>query len=506
MEFLVNNQLGRLRITSNYEFTGNLDEDIETAKKIIKETISLHQTNIPYMQRLINYYYNNTNIQNKTKTLQPDINNKVTIGYPSIASITKNSYTLSNPPKFVSRNTDKQEMVKSLNDCFDDDNYHSKTMKMAFYSSMTGLGYKYIRPANEEEHSNGKFFVTKGDISPLNTYCVYTNDINQEKICAIQFYDKSILNKNYNKTKKFYYVWTKYHYFEFVADYKDKSGYSLASEPYALLYNRIPIVENERTQDRLGDYELALDLIDGINALASSRIDNVEQNTDNIILLRDIDVESDGAIEKILLYVRQGLIAFKSIPTTDLNVPQPDIDVLNTPLNQAEVQTLQDFLSNKLEEVLHIPNRDTRGGGGGDTGSAVESRNGFRSLENIAGLITTSLLESENETLDVILAISKNYTDCPFKDLKPKDIEIKPMRNKVENLSTATTAFATMINAGVNRVTAYVVSGLVADANDTARMDELERDNKFQEQIRQEQIRLKMQKENSDNKTDTNAE
>ena len=127
--------------------------------------------------------------------------------------------------------------------------------------------------------------------------------------------------------------------------------------------------------------------------MASSRVDNVQQNVDNIILLRDIDTESEGAIERIKYLIHIGILSFKSI---DGATVQPDIDVLNTPLNQSEVQTLQDFLCGKLEEVLHIPNRDTRGGGGGDTGTAVESRNGFRSLENIAGLITTSLLASEN--------------------------------------------------------------------------------------------------------------
>ena len=65
---------------------------------------------------------------------------------------------------------------------------------------------------------------------------------------------------------------------------------------------------------------------------------------------------------------------------------------------------------------MNIPNRENKGSGG-DTGIAVESRSGFRSLENIAGLITSSAKKCENETLEVILAICKNYTDCPFKNV-----------------------------------------------------------------------------------------
>lgn len=488
---------GRIKILTDLKFTGNLNNDITVAKNIIKNTMPIHQLNVIAMNKLIDYYYNTTDILNKTKKMQPEINNKISIGYPSIASTTKNSYTLSNAPKFVSRNPEKQDLVKLFNDALDDDNYHNKTMQMALNSSMTGLGYKYIKIANEEELANGIYFKTIGDIDPLTTYCVYSNDISKDKVCAIQFYTRNKYDKNGRKIKdiKIYSLWSKYHYFEFEFARND---YILTKEPFVLLYKKIPIVENIRTQDRVGDYELGLDLINAINALASSRVDDVQQNVDYITTLRDIDTESDGALEKIQNLLSIGILSFKSIQGATV---QPEISILNKPLNQSEIQYLQDFLCGKLEEVLHIPNRDTRGGGGGDTGTAVESRNGFRSLENIAGLITSSLLASENEVLDVILSICKIFNNCPYKDLNSKDIEIKPMRNKVENLSVATTAFATMVSNGVNRITAYVVSGLVADATDTAKMDLLEQDENFQRQVNQE-----IEKQKKLNNNETNAE
>ena len=486
---------GRKKILTDLRFTGNLPQDISIAKNIIKTTISQHEENVVVMQKLINYYYNTTEILNKVKTSQPAINNKISIGYPSIASTNKKSYTLSNAPKFVSRNPEKQHLVKLFNDSLDDDSYHNKTMQMALNASMTGLGYKYIKIANDDELKEGIFFKTVGDIDPLSTYCVYANDISKEKVCAIQFYTKSEYKDDRKiKDVKIYSVWSKYHYFEFKYELND---YVLTKEPFRLLYNKIPIVENVRTQDRVGDYELGLDIINAINALASSRVDDVQQNVDNVIILRDIDTESEGALERIKDLISIGILSFKSIEGATV---QPNIDVLNKPLNQSEIQQLQDFLCGKLEEVLHIPNRDTRGGGGGDTGTAVESRNGFRSLENIAGLITTSLLESENEVLSVILAICKIFSSCPYKDLVPRDIEIKPMRNKVENLAVATSAFATMISSGVNRITAYVVSGLVADATDTTEMDRLEQDENFKRQLKQE-----LEKQKQLNTTETNA-
>lgn len=243
---MINNR-GRIKILTDLQFTGNLTTDIKVAENIINNTISVHEENVADMERLIDYYYNKTDIMNKSKTMQEQINNKIAIGYPSIASTTKNSYTLSNAPKFVSRSLYTQDMVKYLNDSLDDDNYHNKTMQMALNASMTGLGYKYIRPATPQELASGIYFATIGDISPLNTYCVYSNDINKDKVCAIQFFTRAKYNESgvVIGDVTVYSLWSKFHFYEFEYDVLQ---YKLKGEPYALMYKMIPIVENIRTQ------------------------------------------------------------------------------------------------------------------------------------------------------------------------------------------------------------------------------------------------------------------
>ena len=166
--------------------------------------------------------------------------------------------------------------------------------------------------------------------------------------------------------------------------------------------------------------------------------------------------------------LKEGLLSFKSIQGA---LVQPDIDVLDTKINQQEVETLQQFLCDKVEEVLNIPNRNTKASGG-DTGSAVESRNGFRSLENKAGIVTDDIICGENEALKVIFAICKNISDCPFSQMKPRDVEIKDNRNKYENLSNSSTAYATLRSAGMNDRTALEVTRLVPDAITVSKLNE----------------------------------
>ena len=470
-------QNGRIKIVCDLKPTGNIDEDKIIIPKIIQSTLNVHRKNQADIKRLFNYYYNDTDIKAKEKTQQPDINNKIGVNYASIAVNTINGYSFSNALTFSSRKTDNEDEMKAFNDSLDDDNYSHKLRKLTLNYGVCGLAYKYIIPANEEDKQDGIYYKTVTDLDPMTTYCVYENTLEKNKICAISFCDRKFYNSKLDviNSQKVYTVWTKWHQWEFVVE---RDGYTNLKfdvngekyEAYPLMFERIPIIEY-RSLDGTSYFELAMDLINAINALASSRVDDVQQAVDYIITLRDIDTESEGALKKIKDCLKEGLLSFRSVPNA---LVQPDIDVLDTKLNQSEVETLQQFLCDKVEEVLNIPNRNTKASGG-DTGSAVESRNGFRSLENKAGIVTDDIIQGENEALKVIFAICRNISKCPFSSMIPRDVEIKDNRNKYENLSNSSSAYATLRNAGMNDRTALEVTRLVPDAITVSKLNEQEK-------------------------------
>jgi SPP1 family phage portal protein len=494
MFVLIFNPNGRKQILSDLIPTGDMQKDKIIIPKIIELTRNEHDINATKMSELIEYYYNrNIPIRSKTKIQQPSINNQIGVSYANIAVTQINGYCFANQFTFSNRNVTKQDQLKYFNDSLDDDNYLAKTLKMTLNAGITGFGYKYIVPATDEEIAKKIYYRTIADFNPLNTYCVYSNDLENTKIMAVNFIDKKFYDENYRcvATRTVYTVWTKWHKWEFYRAFGKwvNSKFNLGSETetiesdaYPLPYEIIPVIENIRKADRTNDFEIGLDLINAINALASARLDSVQQNVDYIILLRDIDIASDGALAKVTDAIKQGLMSFKSAQGA---LVQPNISVLDTKLNQSEIQTLQDFLCGKLEEVLNIPNRDTRSSGG-DTGMAVEGRNGSRSLENIAGIVTASAMQAENEVLSVILAICKNISSCPFKDLTPKDIEIKENRNRVENIVNSSNAYSVMKSSGMADQLALSKSRLSSDPIT---------DTKINEQYQQQQLKLKLEQE-----------
>lgn len=500
-------QNGRIKIVCDLKPTGDINKDKLIIPKIIQATIGVHRRNEADIKRLFNYYYNDTDIKAKEKTQQPKINNKIGINYASIAVNTINGYSFSNALTFSSRKTDNEDAMKAFNDALDDDNYSHKLRKLTLNYGICGLAYKYVIPASEEDKANGIYYKTITDLDPLTTYCVYENSLEKNKICAISYCDRKIYNNKLEtvSSERVYTVWTKWHQWEFVVD---KSGYVNKQfeingeryEAYPLMYKQIPIIEY-RSLDGTSYFEQAMDLINAINALASSRVDDVQQSVDYIITLRDIDTESEGALEKIKKCLQEGILSFRSVQNVTV---QPDIDVLDTKINQQEVETLQQFLCDKVEEVLNIPNRNTKASGG-DTGSAVESRNGFRSLENKAGIVTDDIICGENEALKVIFAICGNISGCPFSGMIPRDVEIKDNRNKYENLANSSSAYATLRAAGMNDRTALEVTRLVPDAITVAKLNEQAKQEETElalaNEVKRTEAMSRFQTENSEGST-----
>lgn len=523
---------GRKRIYTDIVPTGDIAQDIKIIPQILYNSIPVHNENVGAMDRLIDYFYNHTAIDAKEKISRPEVNNKVSVPRANTTVTTINSYCFSNPFKFISLQAEQEitDELKNFNDVCELDNYASKLIETTQWSGITGIGYKFVSRPTERDIENGLYFKTTGDIDSRTAFCVYANTIDKEKVLGVIFHTKTDDENGIKVKYTEYNVFTKWHQWRFKT--QDSTNFSCIQFPVllngALEYidayplnptnsgiatemnaSTIPLIEYIRKPDKTNDFEKAILLMDAISVVLSNSVDATTQNSDYVFKFKNVDVGEwdENGVNPVLETIKHAL-QNHILPITEIEGAQnqPDAEILEIPLNQSEVRSLLEYLTEQLEESLFVPNRNTSSGGA-DTNSSVETRNGFRSLEDIAGIITSQAIKSEKEFIQCALEIGKQYNSCPFKNLKAKDIGIKPMRNKIESLINSTQAFATMINSGVNRITAYVVSGLVADATDTAAMDKLERDENFQETVRQQIERQKaLNQVNQQNQQNTTVE
>ena len=520
--------LGRKKILTSRTLNGDISNDMREIPLILQEVMPIHSENVAVMKRLINYYYNQTDIYAREKVVCPDVCNKVSVNRACAAVTTINSYTFSNPFKFVGQGNKKRQYV-AFNNALKADNYSSKLQEMTFNAAMTGLGYKYVCIPTEKEKKNGLWFKTVTEIDPLTAFCVYSSTIRKEKVMGVMFFERYTYDEKgkRNGTEIVYNVFTKWHHWTFIQKgniytvqvtyFYDNLGNKInaTAVPYDVEFvnniarpieRTIPLLENKRKYDNTNDFELSISLINAINTIVSNATDCVEQNADYIFKFRNVDIGTwdengqNAKLDNIKRAIKNHILAIDSIEGAS---QQPDAEIMEIPLNQSEVRELIDFLKEELEISLCVPNRNTSTSST-ETGTAIETRNGYRSLEDIAAIITNCALETEKEFVVCALEIAQSQKGCPFASVKPSEIDIKPMRNKVESVISATQAYSTLRSAGMNDISSLEITGLVADPVATAEANIQAKEEEFGRQLDQ-QARETEQSNSLNNNANTNT-
>ena len=179
---------------------------------------------------------------------------------------------------------------------------------------------------------------------------------------------------------------------------------------------------------------MALSLLDAINLLGSDSVNDVEQFVNSILVATNAEFDKE-AIESIKTHKMVSLVA-----------PQPgmqvDLKYISAQLDMNGTQVLREYLEEAYRSIVGIPDRKTRGGGGGDTGDAVKLRDGWANMEIVARNCEMFFKRAEKRVLRLILTIL-NHANI-ITDLKLTDVDIKFSRNKTDNIQTKVQSGATL--------------------------------------------------------------
>ena len=467
---------GRRRLVTNRAITGDLNADIETVKLILSDVMQVHADNQSKELELFKIFVNDSSWWTKNKVTRDDINNKVSVPNAWALSRTVNGYCFGEPVKFIARGSDetengdlqstKQAQVEVLSEMLDRMGNHDSDIMATMCASICGLGYKLALPANQEEIDiNGIPFVINTDIiMPMLAGMVYSNESISRPVMGF------IIGTYYDEDGKadgnLYTCWTKYAQY-MLKDSESGDGYDIVKQivdgseydVYPLNNMRIPLIEVERNPFRKGDWEVATELLSLKNNLISNRMDDIQQMVDYILVLTNCAFESDEDKNSAL-----------SSRLLELKISNPNnpskAEILKNALDQTSIQQLADYIDLLIQECVGIPNRQERGGGGGDTGQAVKYRNGFRDLENNAGLIIPKMDKAELQFIDLCLSYCENVKVDGITDLKARDVRCKFLRSFNDDPVSSSQAFINLVNGGMDYVNACICSGVGTDPSE----------------------------------------
>ena len=440
---------GRKKIVS--EFTSlDLTNDIDNLIKFINSTITIHEKNSLEIDYLIRYYRGLQPVLNKEKSVRDEINNKVVINNAQM--ITRNiiGYFLGNPIQYIQSGADKKVQIDELNKYVAYEDKNSTDKELGEFQSICGTAYRII-------YTDGALadevpFEDRA-LDPRNTYVVYENNISDKPTAGITYF--TLLDADGIVTGYKMYVYLENGMYTCILNENKRLDNldEITWTDYAI--GGVPIIEYPNNQWRIGDWEMVLGLMDTINNFYSGRIDDIDQVVQSLLVFINADIDADTYDEMR----EKGVVLLKS-----KTGEQSKVDSISTTLDQNGMHSLAEELSSLLTMLVGIPDRNNRAGGGGDTGQAVELRDGWADLEVVARNKEVTFKKSEKQTLKIILSILRNKLSF---NLSLMDVDIKFTRNKNNNLLVKTQAYQNLLTTKtLSPEDCLTIVDLVSDVNE----------------------------------------
>ena len=453
---LIGMSFGRQRIYTELDITE------ENLKEILNNSLSVHNQNVAEMNKLINYYLGKQNILDRQTPYSSKVNNKLIINYAQ--SIVRDivGYTFGKDIEYVQRKAELIEAVEELTSILQYEDISLVDIITATFASICGVGYQCTLPSDDYLDETPEVGIKISHLDPRNTFVVRSYDFKNPVVLACTFYK--------TKTKTVYKLYDKVYRTTIVNDKMvEHKRHGLSG---------IPITEFENNEFLLGDFETAITILDALNKVASDSVNDIENFVQSLLVLVNATL---GDTKEERQQTKENITSNRILEIKSPQGLQADAKYITQQLNPQATADLREYLEECLWKIIGIPDRKTRGGGGGDTGDAVKLRDGWADIEVVARNKEKYFRKSKKQQLGVAINILKIIKKIP-KSLTVKDIDIKFSRNKSDNLSTKTQAYSVLTaTKTLDPIDALEIVDMTTNVNEVIRRGETYWENKNEE-------------------------
>ena len=418
----------------------------ENLQSVMDECLAVHWFNSAQIDYLYRYNRGIQPILGRKKTTRPEINNKVVEKHASEVSQFTAAYFMGEPVVYTRRGDDESmsKEVELLNDYMMFEDKPTRDMELATWMAICGVGYRMVLPDKSafDDEDLAPFEIDTPD--PRCTFIAYSTGFGHKRMMGVRM----VRRKDANGQNRWLYCgYTMTHYFEMW-----DGGTVVKWEPHTL--REIPIFEYRLHMNMLGSFEPAIPILNAINTIQSNRVDGLEQFVQSFLKFINCDIEEDT----VEMLRKMGAIVLKSV-----NGMNSDVDLVSQELNQAQTQTIVDYLYDQVLYICGLPSSTKGGKSTSDTGNAVFLRDGWAQAESRAQITEKLWRKSEREFLRLVLRIMGETRDI---DLKLSAVDCKFTRRQHDNLQSKCQALSSLLQAGIHPEIAIATSGLFNDPLD----------------------------------------
>jgi len=427
----------------------------ENVVQILSNAISDFEANANDCDRLLNIDAGILPL-NREKKARPDIDVRTVDNIANEITEFKKSFHWGIPFAFIQRGThdsgsdDEVEAISLLNECYATENLGRKQLTLGRFVEICGIGFTLVDiKVNWEE---GDSFFAYEVLDPRDAFVIKSSRYADHRTML------GVTTRVDHTGTRYYTAFSKTHRFEIVCS-KIQNG-EVQEESWSQgqrsgernPLGHIPIIEWERSPDRMGVWEREIPELSRISLILSDIGNDIDQETQMIWHTNDVEfpevkdengnptgeVETPKSYEWVSTY-------------TSRDGRQPFIKPLSVNYNYTGLLTNYNTARALVLQRCYTPQRNDNSGG--STGTAMSDATGWSSAEQVANAQQLIMESSKMEEVKVVLAAIKinprTPSDSPLLKLRYTDVKPNILRMKSYEMSVKTTAFANLVSHGV---------------------------------------------------------
>lgn len=424
-------------------------------------------------ERLLSFEAGNQPLGRK-KLVRPDIDVQTVDNVAHEISEFKEGYHWGNLITFVQRGTrdsgssEEADAIALLNECYAAENAGGKQSLLGHFVEICGIGFSFTDIRSDYE--DGDSFFQYEVLDPRYAFVVKSSRYSDKRVML------GVTMRMDNFGNRYYTAFSKDRRFE-ISAMKITNGkeveiswgqgqHSGEINPLGM----VPIVEYERSNDRMGVFEREIPEMIRLNLILSDIGNDVDQETQQIWHANDVDFpEIKDANGNPTGEYKKPASNDWVLTSTTKDGRSPFIKPLGSAYDYCGLMSTYSISRSLILQRCYTPCRNDDSGG--STGVAMSDATGWSAAEQVAckqQLLTEAAKMTEVKI--ALKAIHKNAnlpSDSPLNRLRYMDVKPNITRQKTYELSVKSNAFATMVSHGINGLHALRAINLFDDVAQT---------------------------------------
>ena len=407
--------------------------------EVLEEAMKLHEKNRSEIDYLWKYFKGDQPILTRTKTVRPEICNRIVENRANEIVSFKVGYLCGEPIQYIGRNSDEaiSKGVGTLNEYMFLVDKPALDQEVVEWGMICGTANRMVLANDAYEVDSDEAPFDMFTLDPRDSFVVYSNEVKRRRMMGVKYNTDVFGQKTFS-------VYTDSQYFTI----KDGKVQESASNPLGT----VNIFEYPANNARLGAFEIVLPLLDAINNIESNRLDGIEQFVQAFVKFINCEITKEQFEE-----LREaGGIMVKS-----LDGQPADVDIVTSELNQQQTQTLKEDVYKAILSICGLPSMSDGSTSDSSNNGAVILKNGWQGAETRAKDSELMFKRSEKEVLKLVLKLCDGLADLK---LKLKDIDMKFTRRNYDNILSKSQVLVSMLQQPkIHPLLAFTHCGMFSD-------------------------------------------